>query len=157
MGRRYRAAAVERVCAELRAVKDDPFLACDIITGFPGETETDFAATHALCKRIAFAWIHAFPFSPRPGTAAAAMKPQIPQREAVARVDRLRTLAETGKTAYEKRWKSRPLEAVLEHYHSGDKTVSLVTENYLKKTLPADQISNKKPGSLINLPLTVAP
>jgi threonylcarbamoyladenosine tRNA methylthiotransferase MtaB len=154
MGRRYRAAAVERVCTELRAVKDDPFLACDIITGFPGETEADFTATHALCERIAFAWIHAFPFSPRPGTAAATMKPQIPQREAAMRVVRLRALAETGKTAYEKRWESRPLEAVIEHYHSGGKTASLVTENYLKKTLPIDQIANKKPGSLINLPLT---
>jgi threonylcarbamoyladenosine tRNA methylthiotransferase MtaB len=146
MGRRYAAAAVERVCAEFRAVKDDPFLACDIIAGFPGEAEADFAATYALCERVAFAWIHAFPFSPRPGTAAAVMKPQIPQREAVARVDRLRSLAEAGKTAYEKRWEGRALEAVVEHYDANAETVGLVTENYLKKNVPREQIRDKKPG-----------
>jgi threonylcarbamoyladenosine tRNA methylthiotransferase MtaB len=151
MGRRYGAAAVERVCAELRAAKNDPFLACDIITGFPGETEADFAATYALCERTAFTWIHAFPFSSRPGTAAATMKPQVPQREAAARAERLRILAEAGKAAYEKRWEGRAVEAVIEHYNSGDETVNLVTENYLKKALPREQIGNKKPGSLITL------
>jgi threonylcarbamoyladenosine tRNA methylthiotransferase MtaB len=155
MGRRYKAAAVERVCAELRAAKDDPFLACDIITGFPGETEADFAATYTLCKRVAFTWIHAFPFSSRPGTAAATMKPQIPQREAAARVERLRVLAESGKAAYEKRWEGRPVEAVIEQYDSNDETVSLVTENYLKKNLPCEKIQNKKPGTPVNLPLVV--
>jgi threonylcarbamoyladenosine tRNA methylthiotransferase MtaB len=153
MGRRYKAAAVERVCAGLRAAKDDPFLACDIITGFPGETEADFAATYTLCKRVAFTWIHAFPFSPRPGTAAATMKPQIPQREAVARVERLRELAESGKAAYGKRWEGRFVEAIIEQYDSGDETVSLVTENYLKKNLPRERIQNKKPGTPVNIPL----
>ncbi|MDR1094916.1 MAG: radical SAM protein, partial [Spirochaetaceae bacterium] len=149
MGRRYNAAAVERVCADLRAAKDDPFLACDIITGFPGETEADFFATYALCERTAFSWIHAFPFSPRPGTAAVAMKPQVSQREAAARADRLRVLSEAGKTAYEKRWEGRTVEAVIEQYDSAAETVSLVTENYLKKAVPREQIQDKKPGTLI--------
>jgi threonylcarbamoyladenosine tRNA methylthiotransferase MtaB len=153
MGRRYQAAAVERVCAELRAIKDDPFLACDIITGFPGETAADFAATYALCERVAFAWIHAFPFSPRPGTAAATMKPPVPPREAVARVDRLQALAKSGKAAYEKRWEGRAVEAVVEQYDCGDEAVTLVTENYLKKTVPREQIRGIKPGSPVDFPL----
>jgi threonylcarbamoyladenosine tRNA methylthiotransferase MtaB len=153
MGRRYGAAKVERVCAELRGVKNDPFLACDIITGFPGETEADFAATYALCERTAFTWIHAFPYSPRPDTVAATMKPQVPQREAAARVERLRVLAEARKAAYEKQWEGRAVEAVVEHYDGGDETVNLVTENYLKRNLPHRLIQNKKPGSLIKLPL----
>jgi threonylcarbamoyladenosine tRNA methylthiotransferase MtaB len=151
MGRRYHAAAVERVCADLRAAKDDPFLACDIITGFPGETETGFFATYALCERTAFSWIHAFPFSPRPGTAAAMMKPQVPQREAAARVDRLRVLAEAGKAAYEKRWKGRAVEAVIEQYDSAAEKVTLVTENYLKKSVPREQIQDKKPGAVVRI------
>ncbi|MDR0639427.1 MAG: radical SAM protein [Spirochaetaceae bacterium] len=151
MGRRYEAAVVERVCADLRAVKDDPFLACDIIAGFPGETEADFAATHALCEKAAFAWIHAFPFSPRPGTAAAKMRPQVPQREAVARVERLLRLAQAGMTAYEKRWEGRAVEAVIERYDSGDETINVVTENYLKRKLPREQIEDKKPGATIRI------
>jgi threonylcarbamoyladenosine tRNA methylthiotransferase MtaB len=151
MGRRYGAAAVERAYAELRAVKDDPFLACDIITGFPGETEADFQATYALCEKCAFAWIHAFPFSPRPGTAAAKMRPQIPQREAAMRAERLRLLAEAGLSAYEKRWEGRALEAVVEHYDSAGETVNVVTENYLKRKLPRGQIQDKRPGATIRM------
>ncbi|MDR1232208.1 MAG: radical SAM protein [Spirochaetaceae bacterium] len=151
MGRHYDAAAVERVCAELRAAKDDPFLSCDIITGFPGETEADFIATYALCERTVFSWIHAFPFSPRPGTVAAAMKRQVPQREAAARADRLRVLSEAGKAAYEKRWEGRAVEAVVEQYDRDAETVSLVTENYLKKAVPREQIQGKKPGSPVTI------
>jgi threonylcarbamoyladenosine tRNA methylthiotransferase MtaB len=151
MGRRYKAVMVERVCADLRAVRDDPFLACDIIAGFPGETDGDFQETYALCEKSAFAWIHAFPFSPRPGTAAAKMRPQIPQREAVARVGHLCLLAQAGLSAYEKRWEGRVLEAVIERYGSGDETVNVVTENYLKKKLPREQIQDKRPGSAIRM------
>jgi threonylcarbamoyladenosine tRNA methylthiotransferase MtaB len=151
MGRRYGAVAVERAFAGLRAVKDDPFLAGDIITGFPGETEADFAATYTLCEKAAFAWIHAFPFSPRPGTAAAKMRPPVPQREAVARAERLRLLAQAGHAAYEKRWEGRTREAVIERYESGDETVSVVTENYLKRTLPREQICDKRPGAAIQI------
>jgi threonylcarbamoyladenosine tRNA methylthiotransferase MtaB len=151
MGRQYGAAAAERASASLRAVKDDPFLACDIITGFPGETEADFQATYALCEKAAFAWIHAFPFSSRPGTTAAKMRPQIPQREAVARVERLRLLAEAGLSAYEKRWEGRAVEAVVERYDSGSETVSVVTENYLKRKLPREQIRDTRPGAAIRM------
>jgi threonylcarbamoyladenosine tRNA methylthiotransferase MtaB len=62
MGRVYAAGDVEAAAALLRSVKDDPFLACDIIAGFPGETENDFIQTFSLCERTGFAWIHAFPF-----------------------------------------------------------------------------------------------
>ena len=48
----------------------EPFLAADLIAGFPGETEEDFRATYALVEDLAFAKLHVFPFSPRPGTAA---------------------------------------------------------------------------------------
>jgi undecaprenyl pyrophosphate synthase len=54
--------------------------------------------------------------------------------------------------AYGKRWEGRAVEAVIEHYDSGDETVSLVTENYLKKKLPREHIQGKKPGSPIQLP-----
>jgi threonylcarbamoyladenosine tRNA methylthiotransferase MtaB len=157
MGRRYGAAAAERACMRLRAVKDDPFLACDIITGFPGETAADFEATYALCARAAFAWIHAFPFSPRPGTAAATMRPRIPQREAAARAERLRLLAETGLAAYGKRWEGRVIEAVVEHYESGAQTVSVVTENYLKRKVVRSQIADTRPGAAIRITLDSQP
>ncbi|MDE3172106.1 MAG: radical SAM protein, partial [Gemmatimonadota bacterium] len=45
-------------------------LGADVITGFPGETDDDHARTVALCERLPFTYLHVFPYSPRPGTAA---------------------------------------------------------------------------------------
>lgn len=60
------ARAVERLVAG-RSVFG---LGADVITGFPGESEADFAATLALVDRLPFTYLHVFPFSMRPGTAA---------------------------------------------------------------------------------------
>ena len=53
-------------------------LGADIITGFPGETETDHAATRAFLSRFPFVHLHVFPYSERPGTEAAALTPSVP-------------------------------------------------------------------------------
>ena len=70
MRRQYKAKDVWRAVQLLRQTKENPFIACDIIAGFPGETEADFSLTQKMCHELHFAWIHAFPFSPRPGTPA---------------------------------------------------------------------------------------
>ena len=114
MRRRYGSGQVLDAAKLLRAAKDDPFLACDMIAGFPGETDADFERTYALCEEIGFAWIHAFPFSPRPGTEAAEMKPRVPERTASERVERLIALAHTGRDAYLERWRGREVDAVVE-------------------------------------------
>ena len=69
-------------------------LSADVISGFPGETEEEFAQTCAFIERNSFAHIHAFPFSPREGTPAAAMEGRLPPGEAKARNERLIALAE---------------------------------------------------------------
>jgi len=114
MRRRYDSGKVIHAAKLLRAVKDDPFLACDIIAGFPGETDADFECTFALCQEIGFAWIHAFPFSPRPGTEAAEIKPRVPERMASERVERLIALGHAGRNAYLERWRGREVDAVVE-------------------------------------------
>ncbi|MDR2490189.1 MAG: tRNA (N(6)-L-threonylcarbamoyladenosine(37)-C(2))-methylthiotransferase MtaB [Spirochaetaceae bacterium] len=133
MGRRYSGGTVRAVVQELRRIRDDPFIACDIIAGFPGETEEDFAATFRLCEELDFAWIHAFPYSPRPGTSAAAMNNQVQERKKTARVKALAALAQRGKAAYIDRWTGRPLPAVVTG--TGGETgifLPVLTENYIK-------------------------
>jgi threonylcarbamoyladenosine tRNA methylthiotransferase MtaB len=137
MRRPYAADAVIRATQRLRSIKENPFLACDIITGFPGETDEDFAQTLDLCERAGFAAIHAFPFSPRPGTEAWEMKPRIPERVAGERVARLTALAEKNLRAYGEYWIGRTVSAVAEETPEG-KPVTAVTENYLSVTLAAD-------------------
>jgi threonylcarbamoyladenosine tRNA methylthiotransferase MtaB len=77
-------------------------LGADVITGFPGESEADHAATRALIEELPYTYLHVFPYSPRAGTAAAelhAAEP-VPQRVAAERARALRELAAAKGAAY---------------------------------------------------------
>jgi threonylcarbamoyladenosine tRNA methylthiotransferase MtaB len=133
MGRPYGPGRVDEGVRLLRAAKGDPFLACDIITGFPGETEKEFEKTFDLLKRINFAWIHAFPYSRRPDTAAWSFSGRVSEREAGTRVNMLMDLARQNKEIYVKRWIGREVGVIPEEntekkpgYCRG------VSDNYLK-------------------------
>jgi MiaB-like tRNA modifying enzyme len=136
MGRRYGRDDILKAVAELRRVRRDPFLAADVIAGFPGETEEDAASTLATLAECDLAWIHAFRFSPRPGTRAAAMPRRVPERLAGERVEALLELGKKGRAAYIGRWEGRDVEAVLEsdaRSRDGSAASFLATsENYLK-------------------------
>lgn len=79
MRRPYLLRDVDALADEVASLMPNCSLGCDIITGFPGETEIDFLATSSLLKRHPFTNAHIFPFSPRPGTSAAMMMPQLPR------------------------------------------------------------------------------
>lgn len=130
MRRPYEADAVIRAVERLRSVKDDPFIACDIIAGFPGETDADFALTTGLCARARFAAIHAFSFSPRPGTEAWDLRPRVPERVAGERVARLSELSARGQREYAERWVGKTVSAVAE-VNAALGHVTAVTDNYL--------------------------
>jgi threonylcarbamoyladenosine tRNA methylthiotransferase MtaB len=71
---------------------DRPAITTDIIVGFPGETDAEFAETIATCRAVGFSKIHIFPFSPRRGTPAATMPNQVPARVQQARSQELAAL-----------------------------------------------------------------
>ena len=160
MGRGYTPAEVEKTVERLRSVKEDPFLACDIITAFPGETEAEFKETGILCERLGFSWIHAFPFSPRPGTAACDFPGKAPEREAKRRTEILTGLGRKGRLAYLNRWKGRAVEAVIEAAGAGIKpagAMPAVSENYLKLLIrPAGESASAgiTPGGLVSCRIT---
>ena len=101
----------------------------DIIAGFPGETEEDFAATCALAERAAFAGIHAFPYSRRTGTAAAKME-DLPAAVKKQRLHRLLELAARLRAQYEGQFVGRTLSLVPEEQKEGF-TVGY-SENYIR-------------------------
>ena len=72
----------------------------DVIVGFPGETEEDFAATCRFVKQCAFAKMHIFPYSMRRGTPAAARKDQIPEAVKKQRAEKLAELDREMQRAY---------------------------------------------------------
>ena len=75
-------------------------LGADIIVGFPGETEADHSATVRLVERLPFTYLHVFPFSLRPGTAAERLGPPVDPRIAADRARQLRELASAKAAAY---------------------------------------------------------
>ena len=93
MRRRYSTSEFRRACALLRAAFPGCAVTTDVITGFPGETEEEFAETVAFCREIGFARMHVFPYSARQGTQASHMPGQVPK---AVREERARTLIAEG-------------------------------------------------------------
>jgi threonylcarbamoyladenosine tRNA methylthiotransferase MtaB len=91
MRRRWGAKRFLDRCRLASETLDQPAFTTDIIVGFPGETESDFAATCELAREVGFSKIHIFPFSARPGTAAAEIPNQITPE---IKADRCRRLGE---------------------------------------------------------------
>ncbi|HXU44217.1 MAG TPA: radical SAM protein, partial [Thermoanaerobaculia bacterium] len=79
--------------AEIRAAVPGVAITTDVIAGFPGETESEFQESLAFVAAMRFAKIHAFPYSPRPGTQAAGMPGQVPASVRKERIARLLDLA----------------------------------------------------------------
>lgn len=71
MNRQYTAEEFVEMVDQVRCALDRPAISTDIMVGFPGETEREFEETLAMARFTGFMKIHAFPFSPRPRTAAA--------------------------------------------------------------------------------------
>ena len=95
MNRQYRRDEFLRMVERVNASFDRPALTTDIIAGFPGETDEDFRKTVDVVKAARFIHIHVFPFSPRPGTAAARWAGQfIAGRLVNQRMNCLRQMAE---------------------------------------------------------------
>ena len=94
MRRRYTSGEFLAACAMLRGAFEDCALTTDVMTGFPGETEEEFAQTVDTCQKAGFARMHVFPYSEREGTKAAAMEGSVPRH---IREERARQLIAVGK------------------------------------------------------------
>lgn len=129
MNRNYNREAVISAVEKLRAIKPNAFFACDIIAGFPGETDKDFEDTMDLCQKCNFTWIHAFPFSPRPGTVAYTMKNQVAQRIRDERIVHLTSFAKKSKYNYAQNFENTQIKAIIEKRRTD--IIRAVTENFL--------------------------
>jgi tRNA-2-methylthio-N6-dimethylallyladenosine synthase len=94
MGRGYTRSEYLDLVGQLRRARTDLALSTDVIVGFPGETEEDFARTLELVREVRFAVVYAFKYSPRPGTAAPRLDGAVPAEIADARLQRLFALQE---------------------------------------------------------------
>jgi len=101
MGRHwYTAATYVRAVEELASRMEVLGLGADVIAGFPGETEADHRQTVRLVEQLPFTYLHVFPYSPRPGTAATRLDAPVSPVVAERRAAELRHLAAEKASAY---------------------------------------------------------
>ncbi len=93
MARRTSQAAFSVLMAAARAHIDQPCITTDVIVGFPGETDAEFEESAAFIEAMAFAGLHVFRYSRRPGTAAARMRGHVPEAVRKPRSERLLALS----------------------------------------------------------------
>ena len=111
MARRTSRAAFRALVDDARAHIADLSISTDVICGFPGEMDDEFAETLEYVETIGFTRIHAFSYSPRPGTAAARMPEQVPGPLRRERTTRLIALGEQLSLALHRRYEgaTRPV------------------------------------------------
>ena len=109
MNRKYDTARYYESVELLREYFSDPGITTDLIVGFPGETEEEFAQTLAFLEKCSFSAMHIFPYSRRPGTPAASMPGQASKGEKEERARRAIALA----AQMERRWLERQVGRTL--------------------------------------------
>ena len=87
MGRKYRAHEYKEITDRLRYYFDDPTFTTDVIVGFPGESDEDFYESLSFVENFGFLKVHVFPYSMRPGTAAAKMSGHLPKSVKTGRAE----------------------------------------------------------------------
>jgi threonylcarbamoyladenosine tRNA methylthiotransferase MtaB len=126
-------------------------LTTDVIVGFPGETEDDFAATCAAARAAGFSKIHIFPFSPRRGTPAAEMPGQVPPEIKADRRRRLESLERELRAAYFARLVGRRLRVLAESYENGDPSSGRLLGTSCRYAPVAVSGSRARPGELVEV------
>jgi tRNA-2-methylthio-N6-dimethylallyladenosine synthase len=114
MNRKHRARDYLALVERLRGARPDLALSTDIIVGYPGESEADFAATLALIEAIGFAAAFSFKYSPRPGTPAGLAPDQVPEPVKAERLARLQALFQRQTRAFNESMIGRRLPVLFE-------------------------------------------
>jgi tRNA-2-methylthio-N6-dimethylallyladenosine synthase len=114
MNRGYTRAEYLDLVAALRDAVPEVALSTDLIVGFPGETETDFAATLEMVERVQYDNVFAFRYSRRPGTPAAAMDEQITEDEKARRNARLLAVVDRVTAARSARLAGQEVEVLVD-------------------------------------------
>lgn len=146
MNRRYNAAEYRACCEILREEFDNPAITTDVIVGFPGETEEEFAETERFLKAIHFYEMHIFKYSRRAGTRAADMPDQIPEGTKSVRSDILLALEKQQSLEYRGRFLGTEEEILLEEPIEIDGTKYMMghTRQYVKGAVPYEEgLKNK--------------
>lgn len=142
MKRRYSVADYKKAVGLIREAMPEAGITTDIIVGFPGETEAEFQESYDFCRRMEFSRIHVFTFSPRPGTEAVRMKPQVSAEVKKQRSQQMLALAEESARKFYNKFLGRTMMVLWEKQSDG--IWSGHTDNYIKVyARSSEDLSNK--------------
>lgn len=136
MRRRYTAEEYAEGVRLLREAFEDLSLTTDIIVGFPGETEAEFAETLAFAEKIGFSKINVFPFSPRRGTAAWDMPDAVDPAVKKERCRRLLDLSDRLERRFREAYVGKTVEVLFESEKDG--RYSGCASNFLNVTVKSN-------------------
>jgi threonylcarbamoyladenosine tRNA methylthiotransferase MtaB len=142
MHRWYRAAHYAERIQLIRSALPDAAIGADVIAGFPGETDEDFAATYDFITRLPFTYLHVFSFSVRPGTKAADLGAPVSAAVTRERARALRALGQQKAAAFRELQAGRTVRALT--LARGDDTwTEALTGNYMKV-----RVEGRRPANL---------
>lgn len=148
MRRPYRSARVRELFRNVQENIPGVGLGTDILVGFPGETDDDFAQTCALVQDSPLTYLHVFPFSPREGTEAYSLSGRIPPAVMKQRLGRLLEISREKSLAFRRRFLGQILPAITlaKEEDLGESVV--LTDNYIHVRIPGLAIP---PNRLLNI------
>ena len=130
MNRPYTASYYRDLVERIRSTIPHAAIGTDVIVGFPGETEADFEVMSALLERLPISYVHVFPYSDRPGTAAASFAGKVDGQVVRTRGRAVRDIAARHASAFRQSQIGRTVRAL-----TVDDGQAVVTDNYLKLRL----------------------
>ncbi len=139
MNRKYTTQQYGSILGRLKSAIPEVSVTTDIMVGFPGETDAEFAQTLAFVEQMAFSKIHVFQFSPREGTPAATFQGQVSTSVKEARSHALIELGHSLEQRFMKGFLGRPAEVLFEEgstEYSG--FMEGYTDHYIKVAVPGD-------------------
>ncbi|MEK6683175.1 MAG: tRNA (N(6)-L-threonylcarbamoyladenosine(37)-C(2))-methylthiotransferase MtaB [Nitrospirota bacterium] len=145
MNRHYSRSYYRQLVLSLAGRFPNASIGADVMVGFPDESEAEYRNTYELLKELPMSYVHVFPFSPRPETAAAMMQSGIPEQEKKRRADELRRLSIEKGLQFSSAHIGKDLPVLIEKTRD-PKTGLLkgISDNYIKVLLPGpDAIMNR--------------
>ena len=138
MNRRYRTKQFAEAINLCREILPDAAIGIDVLVGFPGESEGNFANTEALLEGLDYTYLHVFPYSKRPGTIASTFKNQVPRSLKEERVVRMRRLGDKKKIQFYRKYIGGNREVLVEGKRDGQGLLKGFTDNYIPVSFPGD-------------------
>ena len=138
MKRTYTPAEYKAAVDMIRKTWENAAITTDIMVGFPGETEEEFAESMSFAKEIGFAKMHVFAYSRRPGTVADKMENQVPEMVKKVRSEQMQILATSLENEFYKSCIGKQFSVLVER-KTGDNLYEGHTENYLPAEIKSEQ------------------